>query len=133
MSNTAAGAAQDIHEAAQRVSYTAANASSSVTNASSSVWDRVSNWIAEHKVLVYTVAGVTVISGVGFYYVRTTGASKARDDIAAEQRQSKKERRRVKKEAEEAIRKGDVTQGRNLYNTPMSECSFRCQNPKLPR
>lgn len=38
--------------------------------ADSSIWDRVSNWVSEHKAVVYTIAGVSVVittAGVVYY------------------------------------------------------------------
>lgn len=39
----------------------------------SSVWDRISTWVAEHKAVVYTVAGVAIVvtTAGAIYYVRT--------------------------------------------------------------
>lgn len=93
-----------FNQGAQGVSFSAADAVPANSFASNStVWDRVSRWVAEHKVVVYTVAGVTVVAGAGFYYVSRSNQTPKADDAASIQRKSKKERRKAKKDAEEAV------------------------------
>ncbi|CRG88375.1 Mitochondrial import receptor subunit tom-70 [Talaromyces islandicus] len=66
-------------------------------SSSSSVWDRISNWVSEHKAVVYTVAGIAVVvTGGTVFYLST---SKPQEPSAP--RKSKKERRKEKKKAEE--------------------------------
>ena len=45
-----------------------------VPTADPSVWDRITTWASEHKAVVYTIAGVTVVvAGAGvFYYVNNS-------------------------------------------------------------
>ena len=67
---------------------------------SPSLWNRVSNWVSEHKTVVYTVAGVAVVvTGAGLvYYLRDS----SQDQDSINRRASKKERRKAKKEKEAA-------------------------------
>jgi mitochondrial import receptor subunit TOM70 len=40
-----------------------------IDSSSSTVWERVSNWVSENKVVVYTIAGVAVVvTGAGVVY-----------------------------------------------------------------
>lgn len=80
--------------------------SSSLSSAgSSSLWDRISTWASEHKGIVYTIAGVTVVaSGAGVVYYLSR-ESRVQGEETAAQKKSKKERRKAKKEAEEAAKK----------------------------
>ncbi|EOO02621.1 putative mitochondrial outer membrane 72k protein [Phaeoacremonium minimum UCRPA7] len=68
-----------------------------VPTADPSVWDRITTWASEHKAVVYTIAGVTVVvAGAGvFYYVNNSSAPKG----DSTPKLSKKERRK-RKEAE---------------------------------
>ncbi|KAJ9643444.1 TOM (translocase of outer membrane) complex component [Coniosporium tulheliwenetii] len=69
--------------------------SSSIPTPDPSLWDRISTWASEHKAVVYTIAGVTVVA-------TAAGAS---GGAAASKKKSKKDRRKAKKEAEEAVKK----------------------------
>lgn len=69
---------------------------------SQSVWDRISNWISEHKAVVYTIAGVAVVvtgAGVVYYLSDSKKADGATPPTA--QKKSKNQRRKEKKKAEE--------------------------------
>jgi len=74
-----------------------------LTSGSSSLWDRISTWASEHKGVVYTIAGVTlVVSAAGvIYYVSDSGSSPKQQESSGGKRKSKKDRRKTKKEAEE--------------------------------
>lgn len=70
---------------------------------SSSLWDRISTWASEHKGVIYTIAGVTLVvttAGV-IYYVSDSGSSPKQQESSGGKRKSKKDRRKTKKEAEE--------------------------------
>ncbi|KAI9694798.1 MAG: TOM (translocase of outer membrane) complex component [Bathelium mastoideum] len=75
----------------------------SASTGASSFWDRATKWASEHKAVVYTIAGVTVVAtGAGIYYYTssprnngTTGSS------ASEKKRAKKDKRKNKKSAEE--------------------------------
>jgi mitochondrial import receptor subunit TOM70 len=81
---------------------------SSLDNASStpgvlpsqSSWDRISKWISENRVIVYTIAGVAVVVTGGVVYYITNSRKEKKQ--AEERRVSKKERRRAKREKEQA-------------------------------
>lgn len=92
---------------AQSISDAASRAGSSASGTTSSLWDRFSDWASDHKAVVYTVAGVTlVVTGAGiYYYTLGSGTSKETDS----QKKSKKERRKAKKEADEASQRKDAT------------------------
>jgi mitochondrial import receptor subunit TOM70 len=67
---------------------------------SKSLWDRISGWISENRVIVFTIAGVAVVvTGGVVYYLSDSRKEKKQ---AEERRASKKERRRAKKEREQA-------------------------------
>ena len=70
---------------------------------SSSLWDRISTWASEHKGVIYTIAGVTlVVTAAGvIYYVSDSGSSPKQQESSGGKRKSKKDRRKTKKEAEE--------------------------------
>jgi import receptor subunit TOM70 len=87
------------------------NTSNLSTSSSASIWDRISKWVSENKVLVYTIAGVAIVvtsAGVVYYLSDTS-----RPDLPAgqptEKRKSKRERRREKKKAEEEKRAEKAT------------------------
>lgn len=67
----------------------------------SSLWDRLSNWAAENKGVVYTIAGVTLVVGAGgaIYYF----SSDSRQDggaSAGNKRKKQRDRKRAKERAE---------------------------------
>jgi import receptor subunit TOM70 len=75
---------------------------------SSSLWDRISSWAAEHKAVVYTIAGVTVAvtaAGVIYYLNDSSKPPKESTTPTSGKNKSKKARRKAKKEAEEAPKK----------------------------
>ncbi|KAI5282673.1 TOM (translocase of outer membrane) complex component [Ascosphaera aggregata] len=72
-------------------------------------WDKVSDWAAKNKALVYSIAGVAVvITGAGaVYYLRNGGEAASATGTAAAQsaakkRKSKSQRRKEKKKADES-------------------------------
>lgn len=74
-----------------------------------SLWDRLSNWAAENKGVVYTVAGITLVAGAGgaIYYL---SAPDARDDSsAADSSANKRRRQRERKRAKERAGKDAAT------------------------
>jgi hypothetical protein len=74
-------------------------------DASASIWDRISSWVAEHKAVVYTIAGVTVVAtaaGVYYYYSTTPPPAPKDTETATAKKKAKKARRKAEKEAEEA-------------------------------
>lgn len=104
---------------------------SSVESSSSSAWDRIMTWAAEHKAVVYTIAGVTVIAtAAGVYYY--TGSGQRAEGSAASKKKAKKDRRKAKKEAEEAEKRlaGETgeraTAGRRTRSF-LTECPSRVQ------
>lgn len=74
---------------------------------SQSVWDRISAWASEHKVVVYTVAGVTLVAtAAGVYYYVSNAPKKdggAEEDSSTSKRKAKKDRRKARKEVEEKL------------------------------
>jgi mitochondrial import receptor subunit TOM70 len=81
-----------------------------------SVWDRVSAWAAEHKAVVYTVAGVTLVATAAGVYYYTSDPSKppssGSTSSSSAKNKKKKEKKRAKKEAEEAAKKSESATGR---------------------
>ena len=73
---------------------------SSLSNASTSVWTRISTWASEHKTVVYTIAGVTlVVTGAGAVYYFSNSRAPLSDEEAAERKKARKEKKKAKKEA----------------------------------
>lgn len=72
---------------------------------STTVWDRVSNWAAEHKAVVYTVAGVTLVVTAGglVYYLNqndTRGSAPSPGSSTTSSSKKKNKKKKAKKEAE---------------------------------
>jgi len=74
---------------------------------SQSVWDRISAWASEHKAVVYTVAGVTLVAtAAGVYYYVSSAPKKdggAEEGSSTVKRKAKKDRRKARKEVEETL------------------------------
>ncbi|KAK7539209.1 hypothetical protein IWX49DRAFT_232669 [Phyllosticta citricarpa] len=68
-----------------------------------SLWDRISTWASEHKAVVYTIAGVTVlVTGAGAVYYLTSDSNSSKPETPQSKKNKKqKERKRAKKAAEE--------------------------------
>jgi import receptor subunit TOM70 len=77
----------------------------------SSLWDRISTWASEHKGVVYTVAGVTlVVTAAGtIYYLSDSGKGATPPASPSGKRKSKKDRKKAKKEAEESVKEEPKT------------------------
>jgi mitochondrial import receptor subunit TOM70 len=75
--------------------------------ASSSLWDRITTWASEHKAVVYTIAGVTLLVTAGgvYYYVSDSSGGAKPAEPTSEKKKSKKAKQKAKKEAEEAQKK----------------------------
>ena len=72
------------------------------STASDSLWDRISNWASEHKAVVYTVAGVTlVVTGAGVYYYLSADKSQQQAPSTSVKKKSKN-RKKSKKDDETA-------------------------------
>ena len=74
------------------------------SSVSPSTWDRFSHWASENKAIVYTVGAVAVVAtGAGvFYYLKQDTASSSKGAGIADRKRSKKDRRKLKKDVEEA-------------------------------
>ncbi|KAK8210880.1 mitochondrial precursor proteins import receptor [Phyllosticta capitalensis] len=75
-----------------------------------SLWDRISTWASEHKAVVYTIAGVTVlVTGAGAVYYFTSDSSSSKPETTQSKKNKKqKERKRAKKAAEEEKAKAEA-------------------------
>lgn len=73
---------------------------SSSGSSSRPLWDKLSTWAAEHKAVVYTIAGVAVVAtGAGaIYYFSDSGRPLQDLEGQEKKRLSKKERRKAKQE-----------------------------------
>ncbi|KAI9710697.1 MAG: TOM (translocase of outer membrane) complex component [Bogoriella megaspora] len=68
---------------------------------SASFWDRITTWASEHKAVVYTIAGVTVVAtGAGIYYY-SSASSKGTNGAAPSDKKKSKNKRKNKKAGEE--------------------------------
>ncbi|KAF2138563.1 uncharacterized protein K452DRAFT_353076 [Aplosporella prunicola CBS 121167] len=78
---------------------------------SSSLWDRISSWASEHKAVVYTIAGVTVlVTGAGaVYYFSDSGKPTKAETAKSKKNKKAKERRKAKQAAEEEKSKESET------------------------
>ncbi|KAF2087778.1 mitochondrial precursor proteins import receptor [Saccharata proteae CBS 121410] len=77
---------------------------------SSSLWDRITTWASEHKAVVYTIAGVTVlVTGAGAVYYFSGDSSKGAKPESAKTKKNKaqKAKRKAKQAAEEAAANKD--------------------------
>lgn len=81
-----------------------------------SLWDRISTWASEHKAVVYTIAGVTVlVTGAGAVYYFTSDCSSSKPETPQSKKNKKqKERKRAKKAAEEEKAKAEAEGTRSL-------------------
>ncbi|KAF2260461.1 mitochondrial precursor protein [Lojkania enalia] len=79
--------------------------------ARSSLWDRITNWASEHKGIVYTVAGLTLVvtaSGVVYYLTDSRKDGTAPGTTSTNKRKNKRDRKKAKERAEkEAAAKED--------------------------
>jgi len=87
--------------------------------ADASLWDRIGTWVENHKAVVYTVAGVTVlVTGAGAVYYLT----KSNEPKDTTPRLSKKERRKRKQaereEAEKAKAAASATSAKSAEAAP---------------
>jgi len=68
------------------------------------MWDKITTWASEHKAVVYTIAGITLVATAAgvFYYVNNAPKAEAGADesAAAAKRKAKKDRRKPKKDAD---------------------------------
>ncbi|KAK8157971.1 mitochondrial precursor proteins import receptor [Phyllosticta citrichinensis] len=76
-----------------------------------SLWDRISTWASEHKAVVYTIAGVTVlVTGAGaVYYFTSDNSSSKQETPQSKKNKKQKERKRAKKAAEEEKAREEAT------------------------
>ena len=67
-------------------------------------WSRLSNWASEHKGVVYTIAGVTLVVGAGgaIYYFNSGDSDASAPGTAANKRRKQRERRRERERAANA-------------------------------
>jgi len=72
----------------------------------SSLWDRISTWASEHKGVVYTVAGLTlVVSAGGVIYYLSDDRKGSSSQAASSKRKNKRDRKKAKERAEkEAVK-----------------------------
>jgi mitochondrial import receptor subunit TOM70 len=85
-------------------------ASSLSSSTSSSLWDRLSNWVADNKAVVYTVGAVAiVVTGAGVVYY-LSGSNRGLDNgsPSEEKRKSKKDRRKARKQQAEELKNDSV-------------------------
>ncbi|KAF2007630.1 mitochondrial precursor proteins import receptor [Amniculicola lignicola CBS 123094] len=69
--------------------------------ASNSLWERVSGWASEHKGVVYTVAGLTlVVSAGGVIYYLNADSSDSAGSAATKKRKTKRDRKKAKERAD---------------------------------
>ncbi|TGZ76554.1 mitochondrial precursor protein [Ascodesmis nigricans] len=84
-------------------SATVANSSSP---AAESLWSRVSNYVSEHKVAVFTIGAVVVVAGAGgIYYISQNSAAPAGGE--SKEKKAKKDRRRRDKDVKEGSPKSE--------------------------
>ncbi|KAF2817066.1 mitochondrial precursor protein [Mytilinidion resinicola] len=88
----------------------------------SSLWDRLSTWASEHKGVVYTIAGVTlVVTAAGTIYYLSDSGKGATTPGTPSKRKSKKDRKKAKKEAEEPAKEEPKTEAKKPSVTVETE------------
>ena len=89
---------------------------------SPTMWEKIGTWVSDHKIVVYTVAGVAVVvSGAGVVYY-LSDARTLKPAGQEKKRPSKKERRKAKQDREnEAGRGSDQPAARDTTRTPTVE------------
>lgn len=78
---------------------------------SSSLWDRISSWASEHKGVVYTVAGLTLVVSAGgvIYYLSDDRKDSSASSSSSNKKKTKREKRRAKERAEKEAAKEQET------------------------
>lgn len=74
-----------------------------------SIWDRISNYVTEHKVAVYTIGAVVVVAGAGgvYYYSTRPSAKKSATDKLGKDRKRKGDKKKKDSEVEQPQEKED--------------------------
>ncbi|KAF1811867.1 TPR-like protein [Eremomyces bilateralis CBS 781.70] len=77
------------------------------------LWEKISSWASENKVVVYTLATVTVVAtGAGIYYISTAdGKRPAPSETAASSTTGKKKRKNQKKKKDAAAKEAGGEKG----------------------
>jgi import receptor subunit TOM70 len=98
----------------------------SSAGSSSSLWGRITTWASEHKAVVYTIAGVTlVVTAAGVvYYVNDSNKPKEPTSPPSKKNQAKKARRKAKKEAEDNAAKKDASEPQTGQHRNASHAGF---------
>jgi import receptor subunit TOM70 len=79
----------------------------------SSLWDRISTWASEHKGVVYTVAGVTlVVTAAGTIYYLSDSNKDSASSTPSSKRKTKRDRKKAKERAEKEAAKEEPKTGR---------------------
>ncbi len=115
-------------------------------SASASLWDRISSWSANHKAVVYTLAGVLVVSVAGgsYYYYKSSSSprsppsSKASPDLESQETiagplsdDAAKEKKKKKKHKKKAAAQSVDTASTGTVRTSDLEASAGETLPKL--
>ena len=91
-------------ESIPAINTSASRIPSQAPSAGSGVWDRFTSWASENKTVVYTVAGITFIAtSAGVIYYLSSPATQSDQNL----KKSKKEKKRARKEAEDATSRLD--------------------------
>ena len=74
----------------------------------SSLWDRISTWASEHKGVVYTVAGLTLVVSAGgvIYYLSDDKKDTGAPSSTSNKKKTKRDKKRAKERAEKESAKG---------------------------
>ena len=97
---------------------------------SSGFWDKLSDWAAKNKALVYSIAGVAVVvTGAGaVYYLRNGGESSgngaAGGQSASKKKKSRSQRRKEKKKADESKKDDEKTEEGMFVSLPSPPILF---------
>lgn len=95
---------------------------------SQSVWDMITTWASEHKAVVYTVAGITLVATAAgvFYYVNTAPKSESSVDeaAAAAKRKARKDKRKAKKEPEDKSAEESTGQSISLKEADIANLAW---------
>jgi import receptor subunit TOM70 len=102
---------------------------------SSSLWERVTSWASEHKAVVYTIAGVTVVctaAGVVYYLSDSSKASSIEPTTPTSGKsKSKKSKRKAKKGPEETPKQtAEEAKPGRVGNALKGHSSLQCNSTK---
>jgi hypothetical protein len=119
----------------RRIMSSPSSAQDTAALSTQSVWDRISAWASEHKAIVYTVAGVTLVAtAAGVYYYVSNAPKKdegAEEGSSTAKRKAKKDRRKARKEVEEKLADQSSTYSGDEVSSSTDNQSDTMKSPQV--